>query len=111
MTKRRIGYRWHLRRLMAAHDMWKTPDLAPLLRERGINLSSAQIYRLVAEEPERLSMRTLAALCDIFDCTPNDLIEPYVEAAPRKQAAGSGNVVDLNQQLRPQRARITDEQP
>lgn len=108
MTKRRIKYKWHLRQLMAAHDMWKTPDLAPLLKERGISLSPAQIYRLVAEEPERLSLRTLAALCDIFDCTPNDLIEPYVEASPRKEATGSGNVVDLNQPLRPKRAKIVD---
>lgn len=111
MTRRRISYKWHLRQLMAAHDMWKTPDLAPLLKERGISLSPAQIYRLVAEEPERLSLRTLAALCDIFDCTPNDLIEPYVEAAPRKEATSNANVVELNAQLRPRRARIiADEQ-
>ncbi|MFJ6280496.1 helix-turn-helix domain-containing protein [Arthrobacter subterraneus] len=110
MTRRRIGYRWHLRQLMAAHDMWKTPDLAPLLKDRGISLSPAQIYRLVAEEPERLSLRTLAALCDIFDCTPNDLIEPYVEAAPRKEAVGNAKVVELNAQLRPRRARIIDDE-
>lgn len=96
MTKRRINYKWRLRQLMAAHDMWKTTDLAPLLKDRGISLSPAQIYRLVAEEPERLSLRTLAALCDIFDCTPNELIEPYVEAAPRQEATGNGEVIDLN---------------
>jgi DNA-binding Xre family transcriptional regulator len=55
---------------MAAYNLWKTTDLIPLLRERGVTLSTAQVYRLVAEQPERLSMRLLVALCDILDCTP-----------------------------------------
>ncbi|MET9317871.1 helix-turn-helix transcriptional regulator [Kribbella sp. NPDC003505] len=108
---RRLGYHWHLRRLMAAHDMWKTTELTPLLRERGVNLSPAQVYRLVTDMPERLSVKTLVALCDIFDCTPNDLIEPYVEAARRPAAAGDAAVVELRKELRPQRARIVDPDP
>ena len=71
---RTVGYHWRLRQVMAEHDLWKTTDLVPLLAERGINLSAAQVYRLVAHPPERLSLRTLAALCDIFACTPNDLL-------------------------------------
>ena len=89
MTSRRVDYHWHLRRIMAAHNLWKTTDLAPLLRDRGINLSAAQVYRLVTDKPERLPLRTLAALCDIFDCTPGDLIEPYVEASGKKAAASA----------------------
>jgi DNA-binding Xre family transcriptional regulator len=94
---------------MAAHQMWKTTDLMPLLAERGVTLSSSQAYRLVTERPERLSIKTLAALCDIFDCTPNDLIEPYLEAAARKKATGTDTkVTPINQNLRPERARIVD---
>ena len=78
--QRRIGYQWHLRQLMAKHNLWKSTDLAPLLRSRGINLSESQVYRLVTHTPERMSMRTLAALCDILGCSPSDLIEPVVEA-------------------------------
>ena len=73
------GYKWHLRQIMATKGLWKTSDLAPLLDERGVSLSSAQIYRLVANRPERLSLKTLSALCDIFSCTPNDLIEITAE--------------------------------
>ena len=51
----------------------------PLLQSRGINLSESQIYRLVTGTPERIPARTFAALCDILDCTPNDLFEPFVE--------------------------------
>ena len=106
---RRLSYHWHLRRIMAAHDIWKTTELAPLLRERGVNLSTAQVYRLVTDRPERLSLKLLAALCDTLDCTPADLIEPYVEAGGRRRVAGHGTVVDLNPEFRPERARILDD--
>ncbi|MER6952292.1 helix-turn-helix transcriptional regulator [Nonomuraea sp. NPDC000554] len=107
---RRLNFHWHLRQLMAAHDMWKTTDLIPLLRDRGVSLSSAQVYRLVTDKPERLSMRTLIALCDIFDCTPANLIEPYSETVVRKKAAGEQVVVKLTRDIRPERARILDDE-
>ena len=50
--------------------MFATTDLVPLLAERGVVLSREQVYRLVARVPERLSLTTLAALCDILACTP-----------------------------------------
>lgn len=106
---RRLSYHWHLRRIMAAHNIWKTTELIPLLRDRGINLSTAQVYRLVADRPERLSLPVLAALCDILDCSPGDLIEPYVEADRRKRTAGEATVIDLKADLRPERARILED--
>jgi Cro/C1-type HTH DNA-binding domain len=36
-------------------------------------------HRLVTKPPERIPSRTFAALCDIFECGPGDLFEPYVE--------------------------------
>lgn len=110
MAKRRLGYRWHLRVLMAQKGMYATSDLAPLLAERGIELSAAQVYRLVAQKPERLSLLTLAALCDILDCTPNDLIEPAVEVAAVKATGTSGakrKTVEAAPTRRPRRADIT----
>ena len=109
---RKLDFQWNLRQLMAAHDIWKTPELIPLLAERGVALSTAQVYRLVTDKPERLSMKTLIALCDILDCTPSDLIEPFVAAQPRsKTAAGGANITELNPDFRPARARITDDPP
>ncbi len=32
-----------LRQLMAAHDLWKTTELIPLLAERGVRLSATQV--------------------------------------------------------------------
>jgi DNA-binding Xre family transcriptional regulator len=65
-----VGYRWHLRRVMAEQEMFQTSDLVPRLAERGVRLSREQVYRLVTGVPRRLSLQTLAALCDILGCAP-----------------------------------------
>lgn len=88
---KKMGIQWRLRHLMAAHNLFQTTDLVPLLAERGIHLSREQVFRLVTQPPQRLSMDTLAALCDILDCTPNDLIEvDVVNAEVRKTGSESG---------------------
>ena len=104
-ARRRVDYRWRLREVMAAQGLWRTTELGPLLADRGVELSAAQVYRLAAGTPERLSLHTLAALCDIFCCTPADLIvtvgcagRPAVKAKPGRPVA-----------RRPRRARITDD--
>jgi DNA-binding Xre family transcriptional regulator len=104
--KRNVGYRWRLREVMAANGLWKTSDLGPLLAERGVELSGAQIYRLVARTPERLSLRTLAALCDIFSCSTDELIETFVGPAAKTKTQPPGSVVDLATVGRPRRARV-----
>ena len=85
---RKMGYHWHLRRLMAEHGWFQTSDLVPLLAERGVTLSREQVFRLVTQPPQRLSMDTLVALCDILGCGPSDLIEPVVEQRQVRKAAG-----------------------
>ncbi|WP_446221526.1 helix-turn-helix domain-containing protein [Nocardia sp. IBHARD005] len=86
---KKMGYRWRLRDLMADQQMFQTTELVPLLAERGITLSREQVFRLVTQPPQRLSMDTLVALCDILACTPNDLIEPQiVNQQIRKTADG-----------------------
>lgn len=100
---RTVAYRWHLRRLMAERSMFATTELVPLLAERGVVLSREQVYRLAAKVPERLSLHTLAALCDILDCTPAELIECYrqAEVPPTATAATVSSP-----RPRPRRARV-----
>jgi DNA-binding Xre family transcriptional regulator len=107
----KVSYRWHLRQLMAARGMFATSDLVPLLASRGVKLSREQVYRLVARVPERLSLTTLAALCDIFDVTAGELIEAVREtpASPKKTAAKAAAAVASVSDLRPRRARIVTE--
>jgi len=100
----KLDYRWHLRRVMAERDMFSTTDLLAPLAERGIRLSTSQVYRLVVERPERLSLKILVALLDILDCRIDDLIEP-VAAAPAKKAKAAA-AAGMIGELRPKRARI-----
>jgi len=86
-----MGIRWNLRKLMAARDMFQTTELVPLLAERGITLSREQVFRLVTQPPQRLSMDTLAALCDILGCAPGDLIEVEVVNAEVRKTAGDAS--------------------
>ncbi|RKT09855.1 DNA-binding Xre family transcriptional regulator [Streptomyces sp. 1114.5] len=106
----KLDYQWHLRKVMADRGMFSTTDLIPPLAERGITLSSSQVYRLVVERPERLSLKILMALLDILDCTMDDLIEPITVAGavkkPTKAAAGGGEPAEALGGLRPKRARI-----
>ncbi len=100
-----VTYRWHLRQLMAAKDMFATTDLVPLLADRGVVLSREQVYRLVVGTPERLNLVTLAALCDILGATPADLIEVVAEQRQLKKVAGAGTVASPPGR-RPRRARV-----
>ncbi len=88
---RDMDYAWHLRAKMAEHSMFATTDLQPLLAERGISLSREQTYRLVTGKPQRLSLTILVALCDILECTPNDLIEPRIIEVSSRKVAGEAD--------------------
>lgn len=111
MARRRLGYRWRLREVMAARDLWHTTDLRPLLAERGIDLSPAQVHRLVTQTPERLSLRTLMAVCDALDCEVGDLLERVADPLPtRRRAAGGGSDTDVTA-IRPRPARILPRTP
>ncbi|WP_371792245.1 helix-turn-helix transcriptional regulator [Streptomyces sp. NBC_01471] len=89
---RKMGYEWHLRKIMADHGMFATTDLVPLLAERGVHLSREQVFRLVTQPPQRMSMDTLAALCDILDCQVQDLIEiTVVNQQVRKTGTGDSS--------------------
>lgn len=79
---------------MAAHGMFSTTELVLLLRERGIDLSVSQVHRLATGTPERLSLAVLAALCDIFECTPAELIATKAENASGRKTATDDAVID-----------------
>ncbi|MDQ0819187.1 DNA-binding Xre family transcriptional regulator [Arthrobacter sp. V4I6] len=111
--KKHIEYSWRLREIMAARGLFNISDLIPLLVERGIELSPSQIYRLVGQKPERMSMTLLGALCDALDCTVEDLCHfRAVATAQRRKntvngpASNGPKVVDLNTTIRPKRARV-----
>lgn len=108
-----FDYEWRLRMLLAERGIWSHSELIPLLAERGVRLSNTQVWRLVTGKPERLNLHTLMALCDLLDCTPNDLIQPVAAPAkgklPKRRAAagdrGVGDLVPKPARIRPTRGR------
>ncbi len=107
---RRVSYQWRLREVMATRGIFTASELAPLLAQRGIDLSPVQVWRLVTQIPERLSLPVLAALCDILEVTPAELIATRAEAMTGHRTAtqgGGADVVDMAATVRPKRARIT----
>lgn len=111
MTRREITYTWRVREVMARRRIFNAKQLAPLLHERGITLTPNAIWRIVSQDPERISFQMLVALCDALDVTPNDLIT-YIAADAktvrhRRKAAGD-DLPDLRD-YRPVRARIVDD--
>ena len=86
----RIVMGWNLRQVMATRGMYQTSELVPLLAERGVHLSREHVYRLVTKTPQRLNIDVLAALCDILDCEPNDLLQPPVQEQSRAKT-GTGD--------------------
>jgi len=86
----KLDYRWNLRQVMATRGMFATTDLIPPLAARNIRLSPSQVYRLVVERPERLSLKVLMALLDILKCEMGDLIEPVAAISTAKKSKAVG---------------------
>jgi DNA-binding Xre family transcriptional regulator len=110
--KRKVGYSWRLREMMATRGIFTATELVPLLKDRGIHLSASQVHRLVSGNPERLSLQVLAAFCDILGCTPADLVTTTAENAGVRRTATDDRPAPQPTvtTLRPRPARIlTDE--
>lgn len=104
----KLDYQWNLRELMAQRGMYQTTHLRPKLRDRGIDLSDSQVYRLVVDTPERISIKTLLALMDILGCGMEELIRPIKTSKSPARAAGERQGSDPGVgSFRPKRARVT----
>ena len=99
-----VDYRWRLRERMAQQGIFSASELAPQLAAHGVKLSSSQVWRLVTGRPERLNLRTLVVLCEILDCTPNDLIERVEATTERPKRAAAGRAAGKD--IVPRRARL-----
>jgi DNA-binding Xre family transcriptional regulator len=103
---------WNLRQVMAENGIFATTDLVEPLRQRGVEISRQMVHRVVTKTPQRINVDLLAALCDILDCTPNDLLELRQEQ-PRSASAADETGPDRGHgaspgigDLRPIRARV-----
>ena len=86
------------------------PPRAAAAPNAASTLSASQIHRLVTGTPERLSLPVLAALCDLLEVTPAELIVTSAENATTRKTAGAGpTAVPGPAELRPTRARLRPE--
>ncbi|MBU8869187.1 helix-turn-helix domain-containing protein [Paenarthrobacter aromaticivorans] len=110
MSRREIAYTWRVREIMARRGVHTAKELAALLHDRGITLTANAIWRIVTQEPERISFKVLVALCDALDVTPNDLITYSAAEAKtiRHRKAAGEDIPDLRN-YRPVRARIVED--
>lgn len=106
---RRLGYHWHLRRIMAAHNIWKTTELIPLVRERA---STCPPRRSTAWSPTGPS----ASLCRSWprSATSSPVRPPTSSNRMSKQIGasapcGEAAVIEINADFRPERARIIED--
>jgi DNA-binding Xre family transcriptional regulator len=108
MSRREITYTWRVREVMARRGVRTAKELAALLHERGITLTANAIWRIVAQEPERISFQVLVALCDALDVTPNDLITYTATDTKtiRHRRTATGEQLPELRSYRPVRARI-----
>lgn len=91
----RMVMRWNLRQVMATRGVFQTSELVPLLADRGVHLTRQYVHKLVTTAPQRVNMGLLAALCDILDCDPNDLLQPVAEQVEQaKTGTGGGKTVE-----------------
>jgi hypothetical protein len=67
---------WRLRELMAVRRNWfNTTKLVPELRRHGFDFDRSTVYRLVsAEQPPKIPLELVVALCKILDCRFEDLV-------------------------------------
>ncbi len=60
-----------------SREIWSGAELRRrLAREAGLELGTSAISDLMSKQPSEVKLKTLAALCTVLKCTPNELLEP-----------------------------------
>lgn len=75
---------WHLAQLVERRGLTAT-ELARQLERVGVPRSLAQVSRLIAGPPRRLTIDVLAGLCQVLGCSVADLLA--VPSAPTGERA------------------------
>lgn len=70
---RKARMEWHLTTVMARRKVRTATDLHRQLLDIGIEISSAQLSRLMNENPRRLSSEVMYGLTKVLQCDVSDL--------------------------------------
>lgn len=80
---------WKLSVVMAMRGIRTARDLRNKLRQTGFEISEAQLSRVRYALPQKLDTQLLAALCEVLQTTPADLISVPQVATQSRPAADS----------------------
>ena len=91
---------WCLPDLLERRGIGTIGDLRwQLIGTAGLQLSPSHLEALVGGQPERLALPTLAALCEVLDCEPGDLLKLRTGSKPH--GPGLRSVVDPDAPIAP----------
>ncbi len=91
MGKNKLEAYWNLGNLLYQKKILKVTEFHELLLRHGVKLSYGQAYALVHEQPLRVTLRVVSAICEALDCSVNDLVvlrkvsEKELEETPEKK--------------------------
>jgi DNA-binding Xre family transcriptional regulator len=74
MSKDRLEVYWNLNELLYKHKILKVTEFQQLLREHGVTLSYSQAHALVHDQPLRVTVRIIRAICEMLECSVGDLL-------------------------------------
>ena len=72
---------WHARLLMAKHDIRSVSALVRKLKEIGIDISVAQLGRLIDGKNKLWNQEVIEGLLTIFNCNLSEMIETVAVGA------------------------------
>lgn len=72
-----VRIEWRLLQMMAERRIKQNTLLVQKLRDVGVDISTAQLGRLVDRFPDRLNTETLRGLLTVLDCDISDLIRVH----------------------------------
>lgn len=86
MKKNKLEIYWNLGNLLYQKKILKVTEFQDLMRQYGVSLSYAQAHALVNEQPLRVTMRNILAICEALNCSVEDLIviRPVSDKEPEK---------------------------
>lgn len=74
MDKNKLEIYWNLGNLLYQKKILKVTEFRELMIQHGVSLSYSQSHALVNEQPLRVTLRTVLAICEALDCAVGDLI-------------------------------------
>lgn len=91
MKRDKLEIYWNLNNLLYQKKILKVTEFQDLMRQHGVSISYAQAHALVNEQPIRVTLKTVLAICEALNCSVEDLIvirkasEKEPEETPEKK--------------------------